>query len=584
VKNKIFFLFFIFALFSYLFWIKKPLLANERYDTPKSNYPDIDIFLDLASVKDIAFQMLISNKANLTAKYDRQTGCIEMTLNIENLDLEALSNKLKYFKGGVLKKAKFYLKKEEAYQLEGDIAAERIVFIKENKTYAGDLSASGFLKLPPDILSRQKNIFDNNFFKDETITYHIDYSLHKGQCFDIENIEANGSLEKDLLLVKEGVFTYKKNPFQASGTLKNFYRPKVKLNIKNNFATITVDGRSNNGIIDIDELIAEAENSKIVSQGNLNIADNTIKLKGKGYLGFSDIFKALETFKTRFPLLDKLNPKGTANIEFTAESKIPLKEWSLSLSGQAGKLTVYGIEVNNINIGLSKNKEEIAINPLAAVVNNGKVDGQLSANLLTKTGILDLNVDGLDVGELIKQLKVKNKNYAGKLFLKVNLENIELFSWDKLKGSGVIAIKEGNIWQINFLKGLGEFLFIPDFEEIVFKDGSSELAFNDKNIEFKNIQLTGQEMTLTGEGKISIRGDIAFLFFPQFNIPFVNASEGFKKYLTAFLGEGGLAIEVEGTIRNPKYRTKFLSFKPLKNKIKGIFEKLLENPSLENLF
>jgi len=95
-----------------------------------------------------------------------------------------------------------------------------------------------------------------------------------------------------------------------------------------------------------------------------------------------------------------------------------------------------------------------------------------------------------------------------------------------------------------------------------------------EDIIFQDVQLVSTQMTLGGGGKISLNGDLNFLFFPQFDKGLLEASEGLKKYITNILGETGLAIEVSGTLKKPKYKMKPLMFSPLK-KIKSFFEEFL---------
>jgi hypothetical protein len=144
-----------------------------------------------------------------------------------------------------------------------------------------------------------------------------------------------------------------------------------------------------------------------------------------------------------------------------------------------------------------------------------------------------------------------------------------------MDGEGKLKIKEGNIWEINFLKGLGQFLFIPEFDSIVFEEGYSDLVFKGENVVFDNAQLKSPQMTLRGRGRISVAGDIDFILVSEFNPNLISASESLKKSITNILSKNTLAIELSGTLKKPNYKLKpviFSNFQNIKDLLEGILK------------
>jgi len=170
----------------------------------------------------------------------------------------------------------------------------------------------------------------------------------------------------------------------------------------------------------------------------------------------------------------------------------------------------------------------------------------------------------------LNQLSECIKLPDGKLSLEASLRNVDLFKWKNLLGEGKILISEGDICQINFLKGLGKFLSIPDFEKIVFKRAYSDLFFEGEDIFFENFQLNAAQMNIEGKGKVTTIGNIDFLLFPQFSQELIDSSKGLQKYLTAFLG-GAFSVSISGTIKNPVYTTNILII-PALDKIEDIVD------------
>ena len=226
----------------------------------------------------------------------------------------------------------------------------------------------------------------------------------------------------------------------------------------------------------------------------------------------------------------------------------------------------------NLTIKAQWNREvgKLEIKGLAEVY-GGKIDLRSTLSLSDYNGSLRIDANGIDIAQVIHELNLKDKKTSGKLSLQANLRSIDFFKWKELSGEGKILISEGNIYQINFLKGLGEILSIPDFENIVFRRAYSDLFFEGENIFFENFQLNASQMNIEGKGKITTAGNIDFLLFPQFSQKLIDSSKGLQKYLTTFLGGGIFSVSISGTIKNPVY-TANVSIIPALDKIEDIVD------------
>lgn len=201
----------------------------------------------------------------------------------------------------------------------------------------------------------------------------------------------------------------------------------------------------------------------------------------------------------------------------------------------------------------------------------GEINFKGTLNIPNLKGNLSVTANNIDIAQAMDELDVKGKKPHGKLSFEANLRSIDLFKWKNLLGEGKILISEGDIYQINFLKGLGKFLSIPDFENIVFKRAYSDLFFEGENILFENFQLNATQMNIEGKGKITTVGNIDFLLFPQFSQELIDSSRGIQKYITAFLGKGTFSVSISGTIKNPVYTTN-ISITPSLDKIEDIID------------
>jgi len=268
------------------------------------------------------------------------------------------------------------------------------------------------------------------------------------------------------------------------------------------------------------------------------------------------LLKNNELFLNEAELTYKNIPlKATGRIKNFSSPKIDLK-----ITGKPGVLT--------IKTQYNQNIKKMEINSLAEVW-GGKIHLISMVNPSDNKGNLSVTADNVDIAQAMDEFDIEGKKPHGKLFFEVNLKSIDFFKWENLLGEGKILISEGDIYQINFLKGLGKFLSIPDFENIVFKRAYCDLYFEGENILLENFQLNATQMNIEGAGKITTAGNIDFLLFPQFSQELIASSKGIQKYLTALLGEGIFSVSISGTIKNPVYTTN-ISITPSLNNIEDI--------------
>jgi hypothetical protein len=250
-------------------------------------------------------------------------------------------------------------------------------------------------------------------------------------------------------------------------------------------------------------------------------------------------------------------------------------KWQIKLAGLCEKLKIYNLEASEAKLEFYKDSDLLIISPLVASLAQGKVDLRTKIDYPKKRIVVNVLANEVDLAVLAKQLKLNNSSLGGILSLEANLENDDFTSLDKLTGSGKVSIREGNIWEINFLKGMGEFLFIPEFEQIKFEDGYSDLVFKGENVGFENIELKSFQMNLRGKGRISLKGDLNFMLVSEFNPDLISSSQTLKGFFTNVLSKTSLTIEVKGTVKNPTYKVQPVIFSDLEG-FKKIFEGIFQ--------
>ena len=411
--------------------------------------------------------------------------------------------------------------------------------------------------------------------KKNNLNYSIDYRIRDAQIKDFKNIKASGSIKNDKLFLKDATTSYRNIPLKLKGTMENFSSPEIAITAKGDIFTIDMQAKYTQETLAIKALTMQTKGSKIACRANVTFKKPAVKIEGLGAIAFDDVSDVLKTFDIKFSPLNTLNPQGAINVKFIITGGFKIDEWQVKLAGYSEKLKVGKLGGEAVKIELYKDKDKLIISPLTAIIAQGAVDIRTKFDFSNKKAVANIIANDIDLSELNKQLKWKEKKLAGKVSLEAYLENNGLKRWEKLSGEGKIELKEGNIWELNFLTGFGEYLFIPDFEEIPFKEGYSDLIFKGEKIIFENVRLHSFQMDLQGGGMLTVGGNIHFMLLPQFNPDLIAASEGLRKITTQFLGKSGLLIEIQGTIAKPTYTTKPLLFSPFAiEKIKNFFRKL----------
>ena len=404
--------------------------------------------------------------------------------------------------------------------------------------------------------------------------YIIHYNIKNASLKYLDKIDAKGTLKKDSLLITEGKLYYKDTPFDLEVELIDFSSPQLSFNIKNtplNLKAYAIYSKNN---IAINDIVITGPDTDINATAQIDFKkDPMVIIEGSGLAGFSDIRKILDLLKLDLSAFDKLNPQGISNIKFTVNGNSDINLWQVKLTGRSDKLKIYNLEAQNTSLELYRDEDELIINPLTAKLAQGKIKCLAKLNLGDNSGKANILINDIDLSHIKDGLELEDAELSGKLSLEAFVESKDLRKMGKLDGQGIIEVKEGNIWEISFFEGLGEFLFIPDFAKIKFQEGYSDIFFQGRDIIFENLELNSHKMTLNGAGKINLDNNIHFMFFPQFNPRVVASSEGLKKITTQFLGKSGLVIEVQGTLEDPTYEMKPIFLSPL-DKIKGFFENI----------
>lgn len=338
---------------------------------------------------------------------------------------------------------------------------------------------------------------------------------------------------------------YAKRAFDIEANLQNYVSPLVDLKAASPGTNLTVKAKKTGNIIDITSLAFKTNNSILQAKGKLDTDSKNLQIETDADLNFEDLKEWLPS-KQLFE--EPLNLKGACQIK--AQGSGPLtdwKAWKLQAKANSKQVRLKSFSIQNINFDYNQISGQGFVNLFSfeAYSGQGQLKGRIDLNNRQFVYQLSGQADSIDLGLLKNDIpEMKEKPFYGILGLQI-IANGTGFDPKQIKGQAQLFIKEGNIWEFNPLKGLGDFIFIPGFNAVVFSKASGDFYIDDGYIITDNLELEGPDLGLLVQGKMGMDGSLDFIAMTQ--VP--------KSRPEALQQAGGVtAIAITGNIQNPLYK------------------------------
>ena len=374
----------------------------------------------------------------------------------------------------------------------------------------------------------------------------------------LANIRGKLEINSDEAKWQELSFDYLGAAYNSEGSIKNFKEPGIKFNIVSDGLNIASDLKIKNNIININTLEAKLAQSEIILNGNADIQDKDnpiLNLALESKVNISDILKFLPQKVS--DAINKLKIQTTLAVSgsISGPAKKP-GDLNLALKTTADSLSIYNLKFNDLAFNLTQKDRVIEIPQLSAKSYSGAINILAVCNLSDASS--DYKIKFISSGIDLKQLKMdtgfKDEDISGSLAINADFTG-DMTKPETLKGNGSISVAEGKLWQLNFFKGLGEFLFTPDYSNIVFDQALGTFDIENKFIYTEDLTLNSKQLTLTGTGKCGFDGTLNFTVYSRMNTGLIKDSPDLRKFTAAIVGElkNGLATRITGSIEKPKY-------------------------------
>lgn len=473
---------------------------------------------------------------------------IKDKLSADNLKLQALDSTFT-LKANIDNFASPYLKAAlscEELNLEKAFAlVPHPADLKLTGVSRADINFDGNLKkMPPDINAR----FDITDGK-------LQAALLKEP---VTNIKGRLDLTVSTLNWQNFSFGYNNITYSSTGKLLNFMAPRISFALASKGLNLRSDLKIKDKLITLNVVDGEYLNSKFFVKGSVDAQDAANPLLGLDAKLKVDIADTLAFLPAGLKEnIQKAKLEGNLNISGSLNGKAKdFKDWNMSLRTSSDAVSLYGLKFTGLYFNLRQRNQLLGISAFSASGYGGQIKMQFDSDLKTEVPAyaLKLSAQRIDLAKLKTDTGFKDKDITGILNIDANLYG-DFKDTANLKGTALVSAIDGRLWQLGLLKGLGDLVFIPDYEKIIFKEGAGRFDIGNKFISTENLQLTSEQLKLNCKGKAGFDGSLDLTVYNEVNKELVKESTDIRKFVTAILGQLGnnIVVKVSGTLQKPKY-------------------------------
>ncbi len=392
------------------------------------------------------------------------------------------------------------------------------------------------------------------------------------------DINGKVSIEKDSVIsALGGVFN--QSTYELNAKVINFKEPDISFTLKSNDALIDSECTLlDRKLLNISKLKGKIFDSSFEFIGEVNPFESAFNVYGDVLFNLKDLKNFLPNISD---LCDKYKFEGTPKFTIFLKGQDPSwKNWEMALKAKSDEIKFLTFKFKDFYTDLKLKDRVIKLSVLnlkpyeGLLLLRGNVD-------LTKENFpyyFDIDLTGFDINKFIQDTQLEKKNISGDLSLKTLLNGYAT-DFDSLNGKGWIKIADGNLWEISFLKGLSEILFMPNLRTVVFKEGFSNFEISDRKISTPDATLIGDDLSLVIVGNIDFDTNLDLIVTSSLSSEYEDedSTKRVKTFVLDKLGRLVGEVHVTGTLKEPKYKIKPIRpDKVIIDKFKGFFQEILD--------
>ena len=368
------------------------------------------------------------------------------------------------------------------------------------------------------------------------------------------------------------IVTYKQAQFNSSGRITDFAQPRIDFNLSAKDFTADTSLIVQDKSVKVTSCSGKYLDSEFSLKGNINTQDQDnpfINLNLSLNLILKDTFGLLPT--NIQDNLKNLKLSGQCKVTGNISGGIKeLKDLNTDLKFTSDNLSIYDFKLDNLYFTLEQKNKLLNIRDFMAGLYSGNANLKFLMNLepQTPTYTAKIMLSNIDLSKLKTDTPLKDKDISGLFSANLDLAG-ETVKLETLQGQGVLSVKEGKLWELDLFKGLGELLFMPIYQNIIFKDMNANFTIKDKAINIVDSFLGSEKLELSCAGRLGFDGALDLTFNSQINAELIKDSTDLRKFTSAILGNI-LVVKIGGTIQKPEYKI-VPGTKEIINQLKDLF-------------
>ncbi|MGE5280185.1 MAG: AsmA-like C-terminal region-containing protein, partial [Deltaproteobacteria bacterium] len=375
-----------------------------------------------------------------------------------------------------------------------------------------------------------------------------------------------------------GELRYGDASYNVSGTLAGFRQPHVVADVDGPAISLHADAVLEDPQVVFNECFGRWHDSVFRFKGTWKKEDDTAAIEAEAVVELADLAYLPEPAQAA---ARKVPGRGPCRLSLRLDG--PLRRpslWTVHAKAASDAVRLAGYYIEDVAIDYEQADRQCRVTQAVFRAYNGEGYGQARVDLTPDipSFALRATLENLDLNRLKIDTPLKGRTFFGILSGNTSLQGT-LGEPQTFSGGGHLSIKDGNLWEFNPMRGLGTFLFIPRFTNIVFDKAQGDYFVREGHIETQNLQLIAPELTLLIEGEMEFAGGLDLLVTTQMPLGPAGNVEEVSQAVGALTKAGSLtAIHVTGTVQEPKYKLLNAGANIVK-KFTDIFSNIFSGPS-----
>ncbi len=397
--------------------------------------------------------------------------------------------------------------------------------------------------------------------------------------FELNELNGVVNFEKQKIEWTNLSFKLFDKSFYSKAVILDLALPLINLELYSDKLNISTKLKTKQkNLYDIEYLKGIYYNSNFEISGDLNIEDKThydIDLDLEGLIDLEDL-KQIETIPQE--QLSKINARGICSIDgrIQGNAKYPTLLTAL-VNLNTNELSVYNYKVNNVDIKLAQENQQIKIPSSQCDFYGGtlSINGLIDLEKETFPYALKVLGENIELSKIKRDIPIDDKLLKGTISSTIILSG-QMDSIQDLKAQGEFLVQDGYLWNFNPLKELGDFLFIPRYESLVFKEATGNFNITNNKISLTDVVLSSDVLLLACEGTIDFKGNLNMDITPKSLSDITKNLDEYEKFFAGIFSEAGgvVSVKITGTVREPKFEKKVILMQVLDKAKDEVIDKI----------